>query len=97
MVGWLVLGLDYFGGDSYAYHIDKEGFDVRAWVAPKRVRAAELLPPWIEAVRAQYGKPIMPCSPDSQLFTKYADVVLRVGQEIRLRWFVPLAVYESDS
>ncbi|KAI0328444.1 alpha/beta-hydrolase [Cubamyces sp. BRFM 1775] len=53
--GWLVLGLDYFDGDSYAYHIDKEGFDVRAWVAPKRVRAAELLPPWIEAVRAQYG------------------------------------------
>ncbi|KAI0370129.1 alpha/beta-hydrolase [Pilatotrama ljubarskyi] len=53
--GYLVLGLDYFEGDSYAFHKDEQDFDMPAWIKEKQARAAALLPPWIDAVRQQYG------------------------------------------
>ncbi|KAI9069681.1 alpha/beta-hydrolase [Trametes sanguinea] len=53
--GFLVLALDYFERDSFAYHKDDPGWDRQGWIKQKRERAAVLLPPWIEAVRAQYG------------------------------------------
>ncbi|KAI8980621.1 alpha/beta-hydrolase [Trametes punicea] len=53
--GYLVLGLDYFERDSYAYHKDKQDWDRQGWMEQKQERAAVLLPPWIEAVRTQYG------------------------------------------
>ncbi|KAI0640321.1 Alpha/Beta hydrolase protein [Trametes polyzona] len=53
--GFLVLGLDYFEGDSYALHKDDKEFDVMAWMKEKQDRTAVLLPPWVEAVRKQYG------------------------------------------
>ncbi|CDO68501.1 hypothetical protein BN946_scf184499.g26 [Trametes cinnabarina] len=52
--GFLVLGLDYFERDSFAYHKDQEGWDRQGWIKQKQDRAAVLLPPWIEAVRARY-------------------------------------------
>ncbi|TFY77139.1 hypothetical protein EWM64_g6871 [Hericium alpestre] len=54
--GYLVLGPDYFEGDPIFKHRGVEpDFDTNAWIEPKRKRAYELLPPWIEAVKAKYG------------------------------------------
>ncbi|KAI0658272.1 alpha/beta-hydrolase [Cubamyces menziesii] len=53
--GYLVLGIDYLERESYADHVNKEGFDMLGWIQLKRVRAAELLPPWVEGIRARYG------------------------------------------
>ncbi|KAI0640315.1 Alpha/Beta hydrolase protein [Trametes polyzona] len=55
--GYLVLGVDYFEGDSAARHKGEPGWDVDAWVVPFRTSAARVTPPWIEAVRAEYGGP----------------------------------------
>lgn len=54
--GFLVLGLDYFEGDSKALlDLDDETFDYPAWQKRHQVRAAVLIPPWIEAVRERFG------------------------------------------
>ncbi|KAI0714565.1 alpha/beta-hydrolase [Earliella scabrosa] len=53
--GFLVLGVDYFEGDSCAHHEGEPGWDVDEWVVPFRTSAARITPPWIEAVRARYG------------------------------------------
>ncbi|OBZ68577.1 Protein AIM2 [Grifola frondosa] len=55
--GYLVLGLDYFEGDSMILHHGQEGFDFTAWRIPKEKRAAELVPRWIDAVKQQFGGP----------------------------------------
>ncbi|KAH9884650.1 Alpha/Beta hydrolase protein [Cubamyces lactineus] len=55
--GYLVLGVDYFEGDSAAHHAGEEGWDVDEWVVPFRTSAARITPPWIEAVREAYGGP----------------------------------------
>ncbi|KAJ7666992.1 Alpha/Beta hydrolase protein [Mycena polygramma] len=52
--GFLVLGLDYMRGDPWDAHPD-EGFDRDTWIAMARVRAQEVTPKWLEAVRQQYG------------------------------------------
>ncbi|KAJ7640323.1 Alpha/Beta hydrolase protein [Mycena polygramma] len=52
--GFLVLGLDYLLGDTWDAHPD-EGFDRDTWIAMARVRAQEVTPKWLEAVRKQYG------------------------------------------
>ncbi|EIW63762.1 alpha/beta-hydrolase [Trametes versicolor FP-101664 SS1] len=53
--GYLVLALDYFEGDSYGFHLDEKGFDTQAWIKKNQARTEVLLPPWIDAVREQYG------------------------------------------
>ncbi|TFY53870.1 hypothetical protein EVG20_g9938 [Dentipellis fragilis] len=54
--GYLVLGPDYFEGDPVHHHVGLEpGFDVKKWYEPKRERANDLVPPWIEAVKELYG------------------------------------------
>ncbi|KAI0779043.1 alpha/beta-hydrolase [Trametes elegans] len=53
--GYLVLGIDYFEGDSIAFHVDEEGWDRQGWIKRQQVRAAELVPPWVDAVREKYG------------------------------------------
>ncbi|KAI0658277.1 alpha/beta-hydrolase [Cubamyces menziesii] len=53
--GYLVLGVDYFEGDSAAHHRGEAGWDVDEWVVPFRTSAARITPPWIEAVREAYG------------------------------------------
>ncbi|KAI0370125.1 alpha/beta-hydrolase [Pilatotrama ljubarskyi] len=52
--GYLVLGVDYFEGDSAAHHKGEPGWDVDEWVVPFRTSAARITPPWIEAVRERY-------------------------------------------
>ncbi|KAI0352212.1 hypothetical protein OH77DRAFT_1409674 [Trametes cingulata] len=53
--GYLVLGPDYFEGDSAAHHRGEPGWDVDEWVVPFRTSAARITPPWVEAVRDMYG------------------------------------------
>lgn len=55
LIGYLVLGVDYFEGDSAAHHKGEEGWDVDEWVIPFRTSAARITPPWIAAVKKQYG------------------------------------------
>jgi len=55
--GYLVLGIDYFEGDPISLHRGKPGFNIREWVNPKLVRARELVPKWIDAVKEQFGTP----------------------------------------
>ena len=52
--GFLVLGPDYFEGDSCAHHQSEPGWVVDEWVVPFRTSAAQVTPPWIETVRKQY-------------------------------------------
>ncbi|OCH86105.1 alpha/beta-hydrolase [Obba rivulosa] len=56
--GYLVLGLDYFEGDPIFLHIGKPGFTTGEWIQPKKVRAKELVPKWIAAVKERFGAPI---------------------------------------
>ncbi|KAL1950924.1 hypothetical protein VTO73DRAFT_73 [Trametes versicolor] len=54
--GFLVLGLDYFEGDSKALlNLDDETFDYPGWIQRHQVRANVLVPPWIKAVRERFG------------------------------------------
>ncbi|KAI0652751.1 alpha/beta-hydrolase [Trametes meyenii] len=53
--GFLVLGVDYFEGDSYDFHMDEKGFDIGTWIKKHQERTAVLLPPWYKAVKEQYG------------------------------------------
>ncbi len=55
--GYLVVGLDYFEDDSMTKHPDRQaaGFDYQDWLVQKRARAPELVGPWIEAIRKDYG------------------------------------------
>ena len=55
--GFLVLGVDYFQGDSCDNYRDQVGWDKVAWVSGMRKSAAPLVPPWLAAVRELYGKP----------------------------------------
>ncbi|EMD32541.1 hypothetical protein CERSUDRAFT_161458 [Gelatoporia subvermispora B] len=55
--GYLVVGLDYFEGDPVYLHRGKEGFNIGEWIQPKRTRADELVPKWIDAVKEKYGAP----------------------------------------
>lgn len=57
--GYLVLALDYFEGDPVQNYLDKVGpnysleFD---FVPGKMVRAKQLAPLWLDAVREKFGK-----------------------------------------
>ena len=57
--GYLVVGLDYFEDDSMTKHPDRQapGFDYQEWMKRKQARAPELIAPWIEAIRKDYGEP----------------------------------------
>ena len=37
MVGYTVLGIDYFEGESVLHHLGKPGFDWREWMPPLQV------------------------------------------------------------
>ncbi|RPD64754.1 alpha/beta-hydrolase [Lentinus tigrinus ALCF2SS1-6] len=53
--GYLVIGLDYFEGDSMQKYPDRSKLDYEAWRPKKQARAAVLIPPWVEAVKKDYG------------------------------------------
>ncbi|KAI0066730.1 hypothetical protein BV25DRAFT_1912768 [Artomyces pyxidatus] len=54
--GYLVVAPDYFEGDPIFPHLEEDpNFDIMTWIMPKRVRADNLIEPWIEAVKAKFG------------------------------------------
>jgi len=61
--GWLVLAPDYFLGDPVTKHrkivdgkaIVDEGFDFEAWLEHNHASALKITPPWIEAVKSEFG------------------------------------------
>lgn len=55
-----MIGLDYFEGDSMIKHPNRDEFDYIAWRTGKQERAAILVPPWVDAVKKQYGTPLCP-------------------------------------
>ena len=61
VAGYLVVGLDYFEGDSMVQHPNRDEFDYVAWRTRKQERAAILIPPWVEAIRKDYGKSSCAC------------------------------------
>ncbi|KAJ7580258.1 Alpha/Beta hydrolase protein [Mycena floridula] len=61
--GFIVLGIDYFLGDSYLHAVARPEFDRDTWVIGSRKQALEIFPKWLEGVRAEYGEE-----------TKYASV-----------------------
>ncbi|OCH86104.1 alpha/beta-hydrolase [Obba rivulosa] len=52
---YLVLGLDYFEGDPVHVHTGEADFNVREWIQPKKIRADQLVPEWIDAVKETFG------------------------------------------
>ncbi|KAI0066732.1 alpha/beta-hydrolase, partial [Artomyces pyxidatus] len=53
--GYLVLGVDYFEGDDISLSLKNKGFNFMKWVTPKRARASELVPRWLQAAKSRYG------------------------------------------
>ncbi|KAI0701266.1 alpha/beta-hydrolase [Cerioporus squamosus] len=53
--GYLVLGLDYFEGDSMQKHPNRDEFDFQGWVKAKQERAVTLIPPWVETIKKDFG------------------------------------------
>ncbi|KAI0721211.1 Alpha/Beta hydrolase protein [Fomitopsis betulina] len=56
--GYLVLALDYFEGDPVQNYLHKVGENYRIefdFVPGKMIRAKQITPDWVEAVREQYG------------------------------------------
>ncbi|KAK7453543.1 hypothetical protein VKT23_011823 [Stygiomarasmius scandens] len=60
--GFHVLGIDYFFGDIVDAHDNEPNFDRPAWVQKSKVRAAEVLPKWYNAVKEIYGTDAKYCS-----------------------------------
>ena len=99
VTGYLVLGIDYFEGDSIAFHVDKEGWDRQGWIKRQQVRAAELIPPWVDAVREQYGvfkklgskrwRKLIPIRSGQEVYLCWCVIVTTVGRETRthLAWY----------
>ena len=63
------------------------------WIQLKRVRAAELLPPWVEGIRARYGSYHIR---RSHIQTERVQNISRCEQEVFLRWFVRFAIDTED-
>lgn len=55
VAGYLVLGIDYFLGDSISAHLDDPNFDRAAWFEKSTAQADDVLPKWLKAVRETYG------------------------------------------
>ncbi|KAG6890847.1 hypothetical protein C0992_012486 [Termitomyces sp. T32_za158] len=53
--GFLVLGIDYFFGDGFGFHLDEEDFDRMAWIESAKQKSHEVYPKWLETVRKTYG------------------------------------------
>ncbi|KAI0931034.1 hypothetical protein AcW1_001467 [Taiwanofungus camphoratus] len=53
--GYLVLAIDYFEGDPIQSHLNEPNFSIVGWAASKLDRGLELVDPWLNAVRNQFG------------------------------------------
>lgn len=55
-LGFIVLGIDYFFGDSASkYNIMDPSFDRHGWVGKHIAKALEVTPGWLRAVKERYG------------------------------------------
>ncbi|KAI0275465.1 Alpha/Beta hydrolase protein [Gloeopeniophorella convolvens] len=54
--GYLVISPDYFEGELLHKQMEKDPqLDILKWMAPKRIRAFELVPIWFEAAKVKFG------------------------------------------
>ncbi|CAA7266420.1 unnamed protein product [Cyclocybe aegerita] len=60
--GFIVLGIDYFFGDSIGCHLDDPTFDRSGWIYKARKRAKEEAPRWFPQVRTLYGPDTIYCA-----------------------------------
>ncbi|OJT14002.1 Protein AIM2 [Trametes pubescens] len=86
--GYLVLGVDYFEGDSAAHHKGEEGWDVDEWVIPFRTSAARITPPWIAAVKKRYGACRLSASLAKGDFSLSLSEIRGTGHEVLHCWWV---------
>jgi hypothetical protein len=55
MLGYHVLGIDYFFGDPIQNHDGEVGFNRTAWINKSRQQATDSLPKWTEQVKKDVG------------------------------------------
>lgn len=55
LIGFTVLGLDFFLGDPVYIHLDEPGFDRLKWNESMHALTRDILPKWWAAVKEQYG------------------------------------------
>jgi len=53
VLGYIVLGPDYFFGDSVPNH--EPGRDLQAWLSGSRKPAIDAFPTWLDTVKTKYG------------------------------------------
>jgi hypothetical protein len=57
--GFIVLGIDYFLGDTFHKHAGEADFDRDAWIQKSRTLSESVTPKWLEAVRKEYGSSLV--------------------------------------
>ena len=55
MIGFYILGVDYFFGEYISQHYDVPGFDRLQWAKNKLDYALGVTEKWIDAVRELHG------------------------------------------
>jgi hypothetical protein len=55
VLGYHVVGIDYFFGDYFSDHLGKPGFQPAVWAEEKLKVARDETPRWIEEIRKIYG------------------------------------------
>lgn len=55
VVGYTVLGIDYFFGDNISRHLGQDGFEMMPWAMSKFEKAQKETPRWIDEIRKIYG------------------------------------------
>jgi hypothetical protein len=62
MIGYIVLGPDYFFGDHMQDHTEPDFLEHRdEWFVQKLKRAQEAMPEWFSTVRETYGMASFHC------------------------------------
>lgn len=69
LVGFIVLGLDYFSGDRFETLMKQPGFVRTIWRDKVVAQADGCTPRWVEAVKQRYGEIPIP-----HLLHRMADV-----------------------
>lgn len=54
VLGFVVVGIDYFEGDPIYLHANEEGFDRPAWFRRMLARSQELEPKWFDAIKERF-------------------------------------------
>jgi hypothetical protein len=67
LLGYLVLGPDYFFGDAVPNQ--EHGRDRDAWIMASRKSAIDALPAWLDAVKVKYGTWLGPTSRCTSIYS----------------------------